>query len=60
MVIDKLKEVLKLYQDEPCIWQGVKCSKCKYRQEIDLYDDDGDKVWLCDVLEELSSELEVV
>ena len=59
-MIDKLKEVLKLYQDEPCTLQKVKCSECKYRLDVDLYNDDGDQLWLCDVLEELSSVLEVV
>jgi len=57
-MIDKLKEVLKLYQDEPCM--GVKCEECKFNIDIDLADGHGDQVRLCDVLEELSSELGVV
>ena len=58
-MIDKLKEVLKEYQDEPCRLDGVKCKDCKFRIYTDIYDDIGERMRLCDVLEVLSSELEV-
>ena len=60
-MIDKLKEVLKEYQDEPCTLQGMKCMDCKYNVRIDeMYDADGDEMKLCWVLDSLSNELEVV
>ena len=59
-MIEKLKEVLKLYQDEPCMLQGVKCRECKYRIYTDMFTDTGDMMKLCDVLEDLSEVLEVV
>jgi len=59
-MIDKLKEVLKLYQDEPCTLQGIQCKDCKYRIYTDMLTDTGDRMKLCDVLEELSEVLEVV
>ena len=59
-MIDKLKEVLKEYQDEPCTLQGVKCRDCKYNMRIDeVYDEDGEGMKLCWVLDSLSNELEV-
>ena len=59
-MIDKLKEVLREYQDEPCILDGVKCKDCKYRIHTDMFTDVGDMMKLCDVLEDLSEVLEVV
>ena len=61
-MIDKLKEVLKLYQDEPCTLDGVRCKGCKFNMnvELELFNDQGKRQLLCDVLEELSEVLEVV
>ena len=59
-MIEKLKEVLKLYQDEPCVLQGIKCKDCKFNIYMRLWDEDDEQVCMCDVLEELSSELGVV
>ena len=55
-----LKEVLREYQDEPCVRDGIKCRDCKFNITVDLADGHGDLVRLCDVLEELSIVLEVV
>ena len=57
-MIDKLKAVLKEYQDEPCL--NIKCHECKFNIIIyDLYEDTGEDVRLCDVLDRLSEGLEV-
>jgi hypothetical protein len=59
-MIDKLKAVLREYQDEPCTLQGVKCRDCKYRMYTDMFNDAGEAMKLCDALEDLSEVLEVV
>jgi hypothetical protein len=58
-MIDKLKEVLNEYLDEPCVLQGVKCKECKFNIYMRLWDEDDEQVRMCDVLEELSGKLEV-
>ena len=58
-MIDKLKAVLKEYQDEPCWLQGVRCRECKFNIRVELYDGLSEQMRVCDVLEYLSEVLEV-
>ena len=60
-MIEKLKEVLKEYQDEPCVSDGIKCKDCKFNIEVaEVFDDEGEEMRLCEVLDGLSNVLEVV
>ena len=61
MMIEKLKEVLDKFQDEPCVEDGIMCQDCTYNKEIIFFDAMGSKrtVSLCDVLEALKHELGV-